>query len=197
MDEIWKPVVGFEGFYEVSNFGSVRSVDRLSEYRKYGKVLTRRLFGRAMKIKVSDNGYCGVTLKATSDGIGDRYCLVHRLVLEAFVGPCPTGQQVRHFPDRSKQNNRLDNLSWGTPKENQADRVVHGSEVNGEACHLAKLTAEQANAIRQRLDAGEQIRAVAKEFGISEAAAGHIKARRSWKRALASTEGTSDDPYSR
>lgn len=57
--------------------------------------------------------------------------VIHRLVLTAFVGPKPDGMLCRHFPDRNPLNNRLDNLSWGTPKQNAADRAVHGTTNRG------------------------------------------------------------------
>lgn len=183
--ENWIPVVGFEGFYEVSDLGGVRSVTReVTQLGPHGETVVRRINSRPLKPTPVDNGYSRVTLKAAALGIKLRYCYVHRLVLEAFVGPCPEGQQVRHFPDGTRSNNRLSNLSWGTPKENQADRQVQGTAVNGDDCHLSKLTAEQATEVRRRLDSGERIRDVARELGMSEGAIGHIKARRSWSKAL-------------
>jgi hypothetical protein len=53
--------------------------------------------------------------------------MVHRLVLEAFVGPCPIGMQCRHFPDPNPANCNLKNLQWGTPMENTEDKRVHGT----------------------------------------------------------------------
>lgn len=57
---------------------------------------------------------------------------IHVLVLEAFVSPRPEGMQARHFPDVDRFNNRLENLSWGTPQENSADKIVHGTNNHGE-----------------------------------------------------------------
>jgi hypothetical protein len=181
--EQWKPVVGFDGFYEVSDLGRVRSVDRVSTQREsHGLMVTRRLTGRLLRQKTRrDNGYCEVTLKAIGLGIKSRVCLVHRLVLEAFVGPCPSGQQARHFPDRNCTNNRLANLAWGTPLENQADRIIHGTTVNGEKSHLSKLSAIAVQEIRKRLANGDRIRDVAREYKMNEATIGHIKAGRSWR----------------
>lgn len=73
---------------------------------------------------------------------------VHRLVLEAFVGPCPDGMEGCHFPDRNPANNRLENLRWDTPKSNAADKVIHGTDNTGERHGLAKLTDEIVLAIR-------------------------------------------------
>ena len=181
-EEHWLPVVGYKGFYEVSDCGRVRAVERISiQAGRYGGPSTRTLTAHVLRQKQrKNNGYCEVTLKSVALGKSE-VCLVHRLVLEAFVGLCPEGQQARHFPDRSRANNHLYNLAWGTPKANQADRIAQGTRVDGERCHLHRLTADQVRAMRARLDAGEKIRAVAADFDVDEATAGHIKARRSWK----------------
>jgi hypothetical protein len=69
---------------------------------------------------------------------------VHRLVLEAFVGACPTGQQARHL-DGNADNPRLDNLAWGTARENMEDRFRHGRTA------LARLTDDEVRGARRRL----------------------------------------------
>jgi hypothetical protein len=74
-------------------------------------------------------GYRNVSLRREGKSY-NRY--VHRLVLEAFVGPCPKGMQSRHFPDKDTSNNALTNLQWGTPKQNQDDRITHGTDGRGE-----------------------------------------------------------------
>lgn len=61
-----------------------------------------------------------------------RMTNVHTLVLESFVGFRPKGMQARHFPDNDTSNNRLSNLSWATPKVNQGDRVIHGTNNQGQ-----------------------------------------------------------------
>lgn len=80
---------------------------------------------------------------------------VHRVVLLAFVGPCPPGMVCRHFPDPSHRNNRLDNLSWGTHKENADDRVAHGTDPRGERGPNAKLTEAQVVEIRGKYAAAK------------------------------------------
>lgn len=105
--EEWRPVVGYEGYYEVSDQGRVRSL-HCGRYR-HGYVLT---LGRR-------NGYCFVAL--CRDGIGKKRP-VHQLVLEAFVGPKPQGQQTRHL-NSVRHDNRVENLAWGTHRENCDDRL--------------------------------------------------------------------------
>lgn len=72
---------------------------------------------------------------------------VHALVCEAFHGPCPDGMQTRHL-DGDGLNNHADNLAWGTPIENEADKVRHGREPRGERNGFAKLTVDAVRAIR-------------------------------------------------
>ena len=125
--EKWRPIIGFYGLYEVSDQGRVKSLARtlsLDRIDKGGRrsvrerILSRKRVGRYAYVSLSMNGVV-------------KTALVHRLVLEAFVGPCPDGMQCRHFPDRDGHNNSLKNLSWGTPTENQADRFVHKTDDRG------------------------------------------------------------------
>lgn len=118
---IWRPVVGFPT-YEVSDTGLVRS----TKTRKY------------ISPAPSHNGYLRVRIIKD----GDVYCRrLHHLVLEAFVGPRPTPQHHgAHGPDRRKTNNRIDNLRWALPVENEADKKVHGTWRTGK--HRRFTTAE-------------------------------------------------------
>lgn len=114
MDEVWLPVAGFEGRYEVSSSGSVRSLDRLIDPGGRGR---RRMRGRVLSQVVTPNGYCSVMLP-------NGRSLIHRLVLTAFVGPCPDGMEGCHN-DGDRSNNNLENLRWDTRSENNHDAVEH------------------------------------------------------------------------
>lgn len=119
---VWRPVVGFEGCYEVSDHGQVRSLDRtIVTHTKHGEV-RRRLAGKIMKQHLGA-AYLEVTL---SRGNEKTLARPHRLVLEAFVGPCPEGMETRHF-NGNPLDNRLENLLWGTPVENASDCTRHGT----------------------------------------------------------------------
>lgn len=126
MDEEWRSVVGFGGVFEVSNLGRVKSLARVAYHTNQFGVTCEQPVAEKILTQTSNGRYPTVCL--SRDGTSRAYA-VHRLVLEAFVGPCPPGMLCRHFPDRSTKNNRLDNLSWGTPKQNTRDRVVHGTLV--------------------------------------------------------------------
>lgn len=117
MDERWLPIPGYEGSYEVSDQGRVRSLDRVDR-------TGHRWQGRMIRLHpVSERGYLKATLYR--DGKGSQR-LVHRLVLEAFVGPCPEGMEACHG-DGDTTNNELSNLRWGTSSENNYDIVRHGN----------------------------------------------------------------------
>lgn len=131
-NEIWKPIPGYEGHYEVSSHGRVRSLDRTVQ-RKDGQ--TQRLKGRMMALKKTRNGYFLVGLRR--EGEKQRFKLVHRLVLEAFVGPCPDGMETLHG-DGNPENNRLSNLHWGSLSENNLDTVKHGRHVNANKTHCPR-----------------------------------------------------------
>lgn len=127
MAEKWRAVPGFEGRYEVSTLGRVRSLDRFDS-------IGRRVTGRIMKPTTDRDGYANVDLR---NGYGRRSAQVHRLVLEAFVGPCPAKMQCCHG-NGNPADNRLVNLRWGTSKENMRDRSLHGRHYQMKKSHCPR-----------------------------------------------------------
>lgn len=125
----WKAIPGYEGSYEVSDDGQVRSVDRYVRNGR-GQGYLRFHRSRIRSLYSDKSGYIRVTLKR--DGVA-RTHLVHHLVLEAFVGPKPVGKECRHL-NGNPVDNRLENLVWGTSAENKFDTVSHGNH------HAAKKT---------------------------------------------------------
>lgn len=110
MGEEWRPVIGYAGFYEVSNKGRVRSVDRVTSHGN-------RLRGRVLKERPLPNGRPRVSLARDAKTV-DAY--PYRLVLEAFIGPCPPDMEALHWDD-DHNNNCLSNLRWGTRTDNMRD----------------------------------------------------------------------------
>lgn len=166
-----RPCPGFPG-YAVTSDGDV-----LSQWELHGK--GPRLLGtgyRKLKPGTNANGYRHVSL---SVGGKQRSRTVHRLVLEAFVGPRPPGMQCRHG-NGIQTDNRLCNLQWGTPAANQADRNLHGTSNRGERHPQSKLTAAAVLAIRRRFDSGEPPADIAKDFGIRSQTASLVGRRKSW-----------------
>ncbi|WP_082946294.1 NUMOD4 motif-containing HNH endonuclease [Mycobacterium sp. E1747] len=118
--EQWRPVLGFEGLYEVSDRGRVRSL----------------ITGKVVKPHVGNQrGHLRISLKQHAGPYKGLY--VHRLVLEAFVEPFRKGMECRHL-DGDPTNNRLENLRWGTQSENNLDRVKHGTHHHTRRTHCPK-----------------------------------------------------------
>lgn len=101
---------------------------------------------------------------------------VHRLVLQAFVGPPTEGQVARHL-DGNPTNNALGNLAWGSPSENNADMVAHGRATRGAANARAKLTEEQVQAIRGSSDS---VRTLGKRYGVDFSTISQIRTGKLW-----------------
>jgi len=109
---------------------------------------------------------------------------VHRLVLEAFVGPCPDGMECRHL-NGNPSDNRLENLSWGTHKENGEDMVAHDRSTKGERNRQAKLTEDRVRYIRRRYaEGGVSYSKLGEECGIHFTVIGHVVRRTAWRHVL-------------
>lgn len=125
------------------------------------------------------NGYRTVVLRKPGDQEFHRY--VHRLVLEAFVGPCPSGMEACH-KDGDGSNNKLSNLRWDTRRNNHGDKKRHGTTAKGEKNPQAILTEDQVGIIKRRLLAGERASKIAKDFpGINVATFYMIKREKNWQ----------------
>ena len=144
--ERWRDVIGFEGFYQVSDLGRVRSVDRVVPHGKGG---VAKMVGKVLRFNpLSKGGYFLVGLNNN----GKRKCvLVHRLVLAAWVGPCSEGCEARHGPN-GVADNSVDNLSYGTHSENTLDKRRDGTNggrkvVRSDGVEFASMSqaAEESN----------------------------------------------------
>lgn len=142
MNEEWKAVCGYEGLYEVSNLGRVRSLDHIVEQMNNG-VMTSRLYkGRILKIMVRPHGYCCVHLSNRHEA---KWLSVHRLVALAFVHK-PDGCDIVNHLDCDTTNNRADNLEWTTYSGNMqyASSLGH---MKGNAQNLKKAQEQRKTAI--------------------------------------------------
>jgi len=111
--------------------------------------------------------------------IGQRQ--VHRLVLLAFRGPCPGGMECRHL-DGNRANNRLENLCWGTKRQNFDDRARHGTMPRGERNPRHVLTESQVRTIRTAYAAGVGGQArLAQQYGVTKHLIALIVHRKIWK----------------
>jgi hypothetical protein len=173
MIEEWRDVVGYEGFYQVSDLGRVRSLDRLDS-------LGRPVRGRIRKQIFQTAGY--LSLYLSRDGINSMR-LVHQIVLETFVGPRPNETFDACHENDDKTNNTLKNLRWDTKKENNADRVRNGIHQNGERNPGAKLNKTDIERIRDLCANGVSHQKTAFWIGTTRANVGCIMRGETWKRA--------------
>lgn len=176
MREEWRAVVGYEGFYEVSSRGRVRSLDRWGTLLCRGKLACRVYSGRVLATSKHVGGYVLVTLQV---GERRRTYGVHQLVAAAFLGPCPAGLEVCHW-NGNPARNVPSNLRYGTRAENSKDRDRHGTTRRGEQHGCAKLTAADVRAIRAA--AGKvRLKDLGKRYGTHLSNISLIQARRTWR----------------
>lgn len=155
--------------YRVGDDGSVwrvRTVDSIEQWRR-------------MKTSPNDRGYLRVNLYPSGGG-KYRTFRVHKLVLEAFVGPCPEGLESRHR-NGIRTDNNLTNLKYGTYEENQEDIELHGTRPKGETHPLSILTEADVLAIRARYAAGELQKVLADDFSTSVSNISVIVNRKNWR----------------
>ena len=176
-EEIWKPVVGYEGLYEVSDLGSVRSLPR-SWIDSWGRKMSRT--GIVLKQTINEWGYPIVKLYG-GKGVHRSWNVAH-LVIGAFVGPRPPDMEVCH-EDGKPGNSALINLRYDTPIGNQADRVKHGTDTRGERHARAKLTNEDVRQIRMMRNIVTQ-HVLAGIFGIADSGICNIQRGRTWRHIL-------------
>jgi hypothetical protein len=185
--ETWGAIPGYEGRYEVSDLGRVRSLRRRGKTPHGGAYDNERPTPLILRTTPISSGYLSVSL-------GGKSCLVHRLVLAAFVGPCPDGFEGSHLNGRPVDNRRA-NLAWETRPANNYHKAEHGTipagdrhgsrtrpeaRPRGERNAAAKLTVAQVLAIRAARAAGETVRGIAARYEVSPATVHRIGRREKW-----------------
>ena len=164
--ERWRWVPGYEGLYQVSDHGQVLSMAR-------PKVPQDHL----LKQQSTRTGYMTVSLWQN----GRAWLItVHRLVLIAFTGPCPDGQEARHL-DGNPANNLLPNLQWDTDAANGLDRVRHGTSTPGSRNPMAKLSEAAVTRIRSESASGRSYASLSREYGVNSECIRMIVRRDRWK----------------
>lgn len=174
--ERWQEIEGFEGLYEISDEGRVRSLPRVVPFRVN---FSRRVRGGLKALTLDKDGYLQVSLSK----FGVPYTRkVHRLVADAFIERSEFDEDVNH-KDAFKANNHWRNLEWCTHKENsehaaQIDLMAYGSRHG-----LAKLSEADIPVIRQLFYQGWTYRAIAENFEVSIATISDVIKGKTWVRA--------------
>ena len=178
VQEIWKPIPRFEGEYEVSNLGNVRSLDRI-QHRSNGQVdCDFRIKGRVLKpyLTGKDDGYYTISLKR-------KNVKVHRIVAESFLQPIEGKNEVNHI-NGNKHDNRASNLEWITSGENGYHALLTGLKRTGADVPNAKLTASDVFQIRRTYIKGDSkfgAKPLSREYGVSDTTVRRIVSNKKWR----------------
>jgi len=175
--EQWKPVVGYEKFYECSNLGRFRSLPKVvggrwGECRYKGKII------KTMKSKVT--GYGLICL--VKEDRQKTTLRAHRLIAETFI-PNPGGRPYVNHIDLDKMNNSVENLEWVTPKENieHARASREWNTLRGEAAPNSKMKEHEVLQVRKLFSNGMRKYKIAQHFGVSKNIVADIIFRKTWK----------------
>lgn len=179
--EMFVDILGYEGYYQISNYGNVRSLDRVIK-EKTGK--TQTIKGRVLKQRTNPGGYYYVEL--SKNGTKATFA-IHQLVAQAFLDNPKNKPTVNHI-NGNKLNNSLPNLEWATYSENLEHayktglrRAVISSEV-GSKNYKRKLKPEQVIEIKRLLAAGSLThKEIATKFSVARSTVTEIKSGRRWK----------------
>lgn len=170
MEEVWKNINGYNGLYQVSNLGRVRSMPRVIN-RSIGTCVTKERILKTFQLK---GGYVNVMLRINGKSVNHN---VHRLVAETFIPNInPNYDCVNHI-DGNKANNRIDNLEWC----NHSINCLHSYD-NGMSKKVGKLSPEQVLDVRERLLNGERVTDIAISLNVSKNIISDIKHHRTYKR---------------
>lgn len=174
-DEEWRPVVGWEGLYEVSSLGRVRSLGRvvIKQHASAKREVAFKYRGRVLTAH-QIRGYPTVML---ADRSRRETARVHRLVCLAFHGPGKDGLEVAHA-DGVRSNARASNLRWATRRENAHDTFAHGTNAAGDRHPQRKLSSADVIAIRASSHRGIDL---AQRYGVSPQNICAIRKRHTWK----------------
>ena len=177
----YRPIEGYPG-YRVGNDGTVwtcwkRRGGRSPDGSYSGVVVLSDRWKQLKQGRRGGNKAGSVDLRKDGRTI---HRFVHQLVLEAFIGPCPVGMVARHGP-HGKYNNHLYNLSWGTQKENIADKERDGTRIYGIVHHNAKMDPDKVRSARQQYAEGVSILSLSFKFGIAKTTMRSILKRETWK----------------
>lgn len=156
MIEAWRDIPGYEGYYQASTFGNIKSLDRvITQISRWGKLVSRNYPGKIFTFKphAKDSDYYSVRFN-------NKKLSVHTLIILTFKGPMPADCDVIRHKDGNPFNNKLDNLIYGTFSENVIDIYRQGKP-------KGKLTIEQVVEIRKLFNTGVSHKNIGWLYGVS------------------------------
>ena len=173
LGEVWKDIINYEGWYQVSNKKRIKSLQRTIVYSS-GSVRLQN--SKLLKTRIS-NGYLGVTLRKMNK---TRTTSLHRLIAEAFIPNPENKPQVNHI-DGNKLNNCIENLEWATASENTIHAIQNGllGIKYGEQTSGAKLTEKEVLEIRA-IGRSLKQKEIAEKYGVTTSAISGILLRKNW-----------------
>jgi predicted XRE-type DNA-binding protein len=173
MEEIWKDVVGYEGFYQISNTGRLKRILKLRKYRDYNsKILS--------PVKDKD-GYYRTSI--VCENKKRKTVIIHRLVAESFINNPLNKKCVNHI-NGIKDDNRVNNLEWATVLENNLHAIKTGlkKSLSGEKHNLVKINGDQVNSIRSEWSTGNfKQKEIALKYGLQQSQISRIVNYVRWK----------------
>jgi hypothetical protein len=173
--EVWKDIEGYEGLYEVSNFGSVKSLSKKVVREKNGFWIQPE---KILKPSITKSGYCHVRLYKD---FNFKVFLLHRIVAKTFIANPYNKSSVNH-KNGVKNDNCFENLEWVTNSENTLHAFRNGllKPLKGDLNGSSKLTKSQVLEIRNKLDNKVFVYKIMEEYRISRAQVQRIRNRECW-----------------
>lgn len=182
MEEIWKDIVGYEGLYQISNLGNVKSLNKtVNTNNQYNRKSKRKLKCKILKQRILREYYCVGLTKNNKQ----KTKLIHRLVAETFLDNSNNYPVVNH-KDGNKLNNNVNNLEFVTYKENSLHSIyvlnnklppVHKKENN----HFSKHSEKEINELRKKRNLGYTLKQLSIEYGYTISHISNICKYKSWK----------------
>lgn len=165
--EVWKDIPGYEGEYQASTLGNIKSLQREVRcgYKGRGKRIVKETI--LAPGAYAKSGHVSVVLRRGTNGKP-----VHQLITSTFLGPTPEGKEILHI-DGNPKNNRLDNLKFGSRTDNILDVYKQGKA-------WRKLNLKQVDEIRELLRLGYSGAFIARKFNISQVTVSKIKTGKSY-----------------
>ena len=172
----------YEGLYEVSDLGRVRTLERdvVTTAGNGGGLRVNRRKAKILKPTLR-KGYSCVSLARDGRQVATR---INRIVLLAFQGPPVGDRRFALHRDGNQSHNQLSNLYWGTSQDNADDAKRHGTVLRGENHPEGKLREADVRRIRAMIEQGTPQTVIAAKYGVTQGMIAAIKARRTWRHVI-------------